>query len=70
MRVRDLLKHSCDAMKDMVIEDRLLEALRIKWKDAKMSKLEYYITNINTQYWSQYNESISLPPWALTLGKL
>ena len=31
----------------MITEGRLLEALRMKWQDAKLSKLEYYIANIN-----------------------
>ena len=33
----------------VTIEDRLLEALRMKWQYAKMSKIEYYIENIMPQ---------------------
>ena len=39
MGVRDLLERSGDAMKYMVIDYRLLEALRMNWQDAKFSKL-------------------------------
>ena len=38
--VEDLLKLSGHAMKHVFIKDRLLEALLMKWKDAKMSNLE------------------------------
>ena len=41
-----------------------------------MSKLEFYIANINLQYWPQYkvkcwniSNRISLPPWALVLKR-
>ena len=30
----------------------------MKWKDAKMSRLEYYIANINSQCWPQYKEKM------------
>ena len=36
-------------MKYVVIEERLMEPLRKKWKVAKKTKLEYYITNINLE---------------------
>ena len=39
--VKDLLVLSSDAMKHVISTDRLLEAVRMKWQDAKMSKLEY-----------------------------
>ena len=44
---RDLLELSSDAMKYVIIKNRLLEALRMKWQDAKISKLEHYIANVN-----------------------
>ena len=34
-------------MKYMIIEDRSLRALRMKWQDAKISIFEYYIANMN-----------------------
>ena len=39
--VKDLLELSGDAMKYVIIEDRLLKAPRITQQDAKMTKLEY-----------------------------
>ena len=48
-----------DAMKYVIIEGRLLDALRMQWQDAKMSKLEYYIANSNPQCWLQYKEKLS-----------
>ena len=36
-----------------MIEERLVESLR-KWEDAKRTKLEYYIANVNPEYWSEY----------------
>ena len=47
------LELSGDAMKYVIIEDKLLEALRMECQNAKMSKLEYYIANINLEYWPQ-----------------
>ena len=42
------------ARKYAIIENRLLGALMMKWQDAKMSNLEYYvIADINPQYWPQ-----------------
>ena len=41
-------------MKYATIEGKLMEPLRKKWEDAKRTKLEYYIVNINHQYWIQY----------------
>ena len=37
---------SYDAMKHVIIKDILLETLRMKAQDAKMSKLKYYIANV------------------------
>ena len=46
--VKYLLELYGDVMKYVIIEDRLLEALRMNWQDAKFSNLlEYYIANIN-----------------------
>ena len=40
----DLLELSGNAMKYVMIEERLVESLRMKWEDAKRTfKLEYYI---------------------------
>ena len=33
----------CDVMEYVMNEVRLIEALRKKWQDVKMSNLEYYI---------------------------
>ena len=38
---------SGDGMKYVVLEDTLLEALRIKWQNAKMTKLDYSNTCIS-----------------------
>ena len=48
-----------DATKYVIMEDILLEALRIGWQYAKMSKLEHYNANMNSQYWSQYRVNMS-----------
>ena len=32
----------------------MVESLRKKWEDAKITKLEYYIANVNPKCWSQY----------------
>ena len=48
--VKDLLELSGDAMKYVIIEDRLIEALRMKCHDGKMSNFECYVVNINPQY--------------------
>ena len=48
--VKDRLQLPSDAMKYVIIEDRLLEALRMKWQDDKMSELECYFAYINQQY--------------------
>ena len=48
------LELSSDAMKYVVIEERLMDPLRKKWKDAKRTKLEYYIANINPECWVLY----------------
>ena len=37
-----------------MIEERLVESLRMKWEDAKRTKLEYYIANVKHECWSQY----------------
>ena len=43
-----------DVMKYEVIEERLMEPLMNQWKDAKCTKLEYYIANINPECWVLY----------------
>ena len=46
--VNDLQELSSDApMSYVIIRDKLLEAHRMKWQYAKMSKLEYYMANTN-----------------------
>ena len=57
--VKDILELLGDIMKYVIIEDRLLEAPRMKWQDAKISKLECYIANIDPQCWPQYKEKMS-----------
>ena len=47
-----------DAMKYVIFKAILIEALRKKWQDTKMSKLEYYITNANPQYRIKMRERI------------
>ena len=45
--VKYLLELLGDVMKYVIIEDRLLEVLMMKWQYAKMPKLEYYVANIS-----------------------
>ena len=52
------LELSCDAMKCVIIEDKVLEALSMEWQNAKMSKLEYCIANVNPQNWPRYKEKM------------
>ena len=35
-------------------------SLRMKWEDAKRTKLEYYIANVNPECWSQYKARMSI----------
>ena len=32
----------------------MTQSLRMKWEDAKRTKIEYYIANLNPECWSQY----------------
>ena len=57
--VNNLFELSGDAMKYVIIEDTLLEATRLKSQDAEMSNFEYYIANINLQYWPKYKAKMS-----------
>ena len=41
-------------MKYVVIEKRLMDPLRKKWKNAKRTKLESYIANIKFGCWVLY----------------
>ena len=54
----DLLELSGDPMQYVMIEERLVESLQMKWEDAKRTKLEYYIANVNPECWSQYKARI------------
>ena len=45
----DLLELSSNGMQYVIIEERLVESLRIKLEHAKRSKLEYYIANVNLE---------------------
>ena len=47
--VDDLLERSGDAMYYVMIEERLVESLRINWEDANRTNLEYYIANVNLE---------------------
>ena len=38
----------------VMIAERLMVSLRKKWEDAKRTKLEYYIANVNPEFLSQY----------------
>ena len=51
---------SSDPMHYVMIEERLVESLRMKWEDAKRTKLEYYITNVNPECWSQYKATMHI----------
>ena len=51
--VDDLLELSGDTMQYVMIEERLVKSLRIKWEDAKRTKLEYYIAIVNPECWPQ-----------------
>ena len=44
--VGDILELSSDGMKYVVIEERLIELVRKRWKYAKQTKLEYHIASI------------------------
>ena len=64
--VDDLLELLSDAMHYVMIEERLVESFRIKWEDVKRTKLEYYITNVNPECWSQYKVRMRIdriPPY-------
>ena len=37
-----------------MIEETLVESLRMKWEDAKRTKVDYDIANVNSECWSQY----------------
>ena len=52
--MEDLLELLKDAMKYMVIEERLMEPQRKKCEDAKRTKLDCYIANINPECQIQY----------------
>ena len=43
-----------------MIEERLVESLKMKWEDAKRTTLEYYIANVNLECWSQYKARMSI----------
>ena len=50
----DLLELLGDTMQYVMIEERLVESLRMKWEAANRTKLEYDIANFNPECWSQY----------------
>ena len=49
-----LLELSGNAMHYVMIEERLVESLRMKCEDAKRTKLQHYIANVNPRSWSPY----------------
>ena len=55
-------KYTGDAMMYLTIQDRSIEALRMKWQDARMAKLENYSANVNTQY------KVKMPECRMSLG--
>ena len=44
----------------VMIAERLMVSLRKKWEDAKRTKLEYYIANVNHECWSQYKARLPI----------
>jgi hypothetical protein len=58
--VEDLLELPIDVMQHVIIEERLMESLKVKWKDARKHKLEYYVSNINPKCWIQYSERMHI----------
>ena len=48
-----------DAMKRVIIDDRLLEALRMNYQDGQMSRFEFCVANVSPQYIVK-NEDISI----------
>ena len=42
----ELLELSGNAMQYVMIEERLVESLRMKWEDATRTKQEYYVANV------------------------
>ena len=44
----DLLELSGNGMQYVMIKERLVESLRMKWEDCKRTKLEYYIANLKS----------------------
>ena len=44
--VDNLLELSGNVMQYVMIVERLVESLRMKWEDDKRTKLEYYIANV------------------------
>ena len=49
MGSKDVVELLGDGMKYAIIDDRLLGTLGMKWQDAKVSNLEYYIANTKPQ---------------------
>ena len=54
MGVDDLLELLGYTVYFVMIEERLVESLRMRWEDAKGAKLDYYIENINPESWFQH----------------
>ena len=52
--MENLLELSSDTTKYVVIEERLMEAHRNKWEHVQITKLKYYIANIDTKCLFQY----------------
>ena len=50
----DLLELSDDSMHYIMIAERLVESLGMKWEDVGRTKLEYCMANVNPECWSQY----------------
>ena len=49
----DLLGVLGDVIHSVMIDERLVESLRMKWEDAKKTKLKNYIANVNPECLSQ-----------------
>ena len=68
--IEDLSELSSDAM-NVITDKRLLDSLRMKLQDSKMTKLEYYIANVNSQWLPLYKVRMPVctePHFAITMS--
>ena len=50
--IKYLTKLLFDAMKYVVIGVRLIDELMINWEDAKLSRVQYHIGNVQPKCWA------------------